>query len=611
MPVWIKNLEMALENKQIIILHGNVRDLYLDEHGNVYENLTALLLNVAKESTRNFEQVIFYDKGKGERRIDLKSTPSKNDRIENNKRYTDELDMTAPQPSSSKSEPPARVFARWLNELNDNSKKLLYVIFYFDKIISYSSHYNEGEQELLLWLEKIIENIADNNRIILVSLMDSMVPIEIYTSSPKCKIISINIPEREDRELYLKIKLGKHEHLELIASLTDGMYIRELGNIVDEIKSKDNLSTREIRKLINRYKIGVQQDYWGALSLEKLDGAFNWFTNIEGVKGQDEAIKKLIQVISMARAGLSGIASGTVSKPRGVLFFAGPTGVGKTFVAKKLAKFLFDTEEAFIRFDMSEFKEEHSISKFIGSPPGYVGYEQGGMLTNAIKLKPFSVVLFDEVEKAHPKIMDIFLQILDEGRLTDSRGQTVFFTETVIIFTSNIGCRTTDSKDRPIDEKQALEYILSNKELSEIDKKYLIRQHFVRCVEDFFINEISRPELLNRIGNNIVPFNYIQSDDIQLQIVNSHLRRIKEDFEDKFKQSNFKLIIDDSVPTFLVRKYSDWMTQFGGRGITSSIENDIIVKLAQAVLKSEYNNEKDLSFKVKAEDSIIKIEKQK
>ncbi len=200
----------------------------------------------------------------------------------------------------------------------------------------------------------------------------------------------------------------------------------------------EKLEMSRMRKIVNRYRLGTEEDPWSKLPLTGppkglIDSAVMWFK--ERVIGQDEAIEEVLRALKKARAGVVGLASGQSSKPKAVFFFAGPTGVGKTFLAKKLAEYLFDTEEAFIRFDMSEFKEEHTISKLIGSPPGYVGYEEGGKLTNAVKERPFSVILFDEIEKAHPRIMDIFLQILDDGRLTDSRGQTVFFMESVIIFT--------------------------------------------------------------------------------------------------------------------------------------------------------------------------------
>jgi ATP-dependent Clp protease ATP-binding subunit ClpA len=497
--------------------------------------------------------------------------------------------------------------ARWATELNDPNQSRCAVLFYLDALVSYKTSYGEDEKECILWLEKIIENITPNHRLVLVALQDTMVPTQLYTHSPKCRVLPIPTPDKADRERYLRHRLGEHEHVGLMADLTDGLYLRELDHIIGEVQGKENLGSREIRRTVNRYRIGEQEDYWGSLSIEKLDGAFHWFAQTEGVKGQDEAVRKVTEVLCLARAGLSGMASGTTAKPKGVLFFAGPTGVGKTFLAKKLAKFLFGTEEAFIRFDMSEFKEEHTVSKLIGSPPGYVGYERGGMLTNSVRERPFSVVLFDEIEKAHPKIMDIYLQLLDEGRLTDSRGQTIFFTETVLVFTSNLGCRTTDSRGNPIAERQALDTILQNTQWGEEEKRQRIREHFLRSVEQFFLFEISRPELLNRIGSNIVPFNYIQSPAVQREIVGSHLRRIQDDFEDKYRQAGYRLTVEEGAMEYLVNKHGEQMAQFGGRGITNAIEAEIIMALARSVLRAEYEQRRNATFQVTLQEGRLKV----
>jgi ATP-dependent Clp protease ATP-binding subunit ClpA len=193
--------------------------------------------------------------------------------------------------------------------------------------------------------------------------------------------------------------------------------------------------------------------------------------------------------------------------------------------------------------------------------------------------------LFDEIEKAHPRIMDIFLQILDDGRLMDSRGQTVFFTESIIIFTSNLGTRTTDSLGRSIDEREQLETILGDQTLSDEERQRRVREHFVQCVEHFFMYEISRPELLNRIGHNIVPFNYIHSEDVQREIVSSHLQRIKQDFEEQYKKRGYSLEWQSDVVDWLVKKHSERIALFGGRGITNAIEQEIVVPLSIAVLK--------------------------
>ncbi|MCL6533664.1 MAG: AAA family ATPase [Armatimonadetes bacterium] len=605
MSVWIANLRRSLERYPVVILHGNVRDCYIDEHGGVYENLTALLRQVAQELTLRFSEVIFYDAADHERREGQSAPPPPPP-------ADDELAGTAPERSRERlaeREPPVRTLSRWARELTQRNSSRFITLFYLDKLIAYrQGGYSEDEKQIILRLEKLIENITPNHRLVMVSLQDTMVPLELYIASPKTAVLPIPMPSKADRMAYLRRRLGQeHVHLELIADLTDGLFLRDLDNIASEVRNAPELSAREVRRLVNKYRLGEQEDYWGQLSIEKLNGALRWFTEQEGVKGQDEALRRVVEMLILARAGLSGVASGTASKPRGVLFFAGPTGVGKTFVAKKLAKFLFGTEEAFLRFDMSEFKEEHTVSKFIGSPPGYVGYEKGGMLTNAVRERPFAVILFDEIEKAHPRIMDIFLQILDEGRLTDSRGQTVFFTETVIIFTSNIGTRTTDSRGEPISERDDLEAIIQ--EESDLDqKKQRIREHFARAVERFFMFEISRPELLNRIGNNIVPFNYIQTPEVQAQIVLSHLQRIREEVEDRYRTAGYRVEFDDSIAEWLVQRHGEKMTLFGGRGITNAIEDEVMKPLARAILRAEYQNRQRLRFRLCIEGGGIKVE---
>jgi ATP-dependent Clp protease ATP-binding subunit ClpA len=605
MSKWISNLRAVLDDKPVVLLHGNVRDRYIDEQGSIFENLTKLLENLACQLPISFNRLVFYDLAGRERVRDLSAArdPALGARPSN------EFEDTKPQASSRQQEPPSRTLARWARDLSEPHQSVFSVIFYLDKLVPYKTSYSEEEREALLWLEKAIENIARENRLVMVALRDTMVPIELYTHSPKCRLLVVPLPDKADRKRYLGHQLlGEHEHLDLIADLTDGLYLMELAHITDEVREARTADANQIRRIVNRYRIGEQEDYWNSISIAKLDGAFEWFTDTEGVKGQDQAVNKVEEVLALARAGLSGIASGTTAKPKGTLFFAGPSGVGKTFVAKKLAKFLFNTEEAFTRFDMSEFKEEHTVSKLIGSPPGYVGYEQGGMLTNAVRERPFSVVLFDEFEKAHPRIMDIFLQMLDEGRLTDSRGQTVFFTETVIILTSNIGCRTLDNRGNPITELAALDSILANTELSFEESQQSIRNHFLRAVEQFFMFEISRPELLNRIGSNIVPFNYIHSPEIQREIVASHLKRIEGEFEDKYRQSGYHLVVDDEVLGFLVEKHGRQMARFGGRGVTNALESEIIRLLARAVLQAEYDRRSGVRFRITLSEQRLRVE---
>ncbi len=628
MSVWMKNTRSSLGTRSVLILHGNVRDKYINpDNGTVYDNLTPLLTEIAGSLSISFSQIVFYDMADGERgKVSSERQETRQRKISGDPELDGELSQnnTAQEALESrgrrKKRTPAQFLVEWREPLSRTDENSFVVIFYLDRIISYKESYTNGENDILIGLEKLIENITPNNRLVLVAIRDTLVPIELYTNSPKTSVQSISMPDGRDREDYLKHRLGDHVYLKKMADLTDGLFLRDMDNIILAVADNPNISEPDLNRLINKYRVGEQEDYFGALDIEKILNAQYWFEEEEGVKNQSQAITKVRDMMVLARSGLSGLASGTPAKPKGILFFSGPTGVGKTMVAKKLAKFIFGKEESFLRFDMSEFKEEHTVSKLIGSPPGYVGFEQGGMLTNSVRERPFSVILFDEIEKAHPKIMDIFLQILDEGRLTDSRGQTVMFTETVIIFTSNLGTR---SQDKPasllkggqdlgdmMEHKGAMDYlrnIMDDPQLNNEEKAERLRDHFIRAVESFFTYEISRPELLNRIGNNIVPFNYINTQEAQNEMFISHFRRIEERFRDIKRSDGHDLVFDDAVASWMVSRHGEKVTMLGGRGITNAIEDDLIIRLAYYVLEAEYHRQGQIKFCVQIPDGEIDI----
>ncbi len=316
------------------------------------------------------------------------------------------------------------------------------------------------------------------------------------------------------------------------------------------------------------------------------------------VIGQDHAIRAVSEAIRRARAGVS-----DPRRPLGSFLFLGPTGVGKTELAKTLAEFLFGDEDALIRLDMSEFKEEHSVAKLIGAPPGYVGYEEGGKLTEAVRRKPYSVILLDEIEKAHPRVFDLFLQVLDDGRLTDSQGRTVSFRNTVIIMTSNLGSEhlvqlmeqfnprfealhrrymeleqkfrkgevdeATYRKER---EELDLEYDRLNREFEEAFEK--AKERVLERVHSYF-----RPEFLNRI-DEIVVFHPLRFDHI-LAIVDILIRRVNE----RLKDQGLELELTQAAREWLARKGFDPM--MGARPLRRVIQRELENKLSEAILKGE------------------------
>jgi ATP-dependent Clp protease ATP-binding subunit ClpB len=262
------------------------------------------------------------------------------------------------------------------------------------------------------------------------------------------------------------------------------------------------------------------------------------------VIGQDEGLTAVANAVRRARAGLQ-----DPNRPVGSFIFLGPTGVGKTETARALAEFLFDDERAMIRLDMSEYMEKHAVARMIGAPPGYVGYEEGGQLTEAVRRRPYSVVLFDEIEKAHPDVFNVLLQILDDGRLTDSKGRVVDFKNTVLIMTSNLGSREIQTvRDNEQQRKEAVMHVL--------------REYF-------------KPEFLNRI-DDIVVFRQLEREQIA-QIIDVQLEKLRRTLAER----GITIVLDDTSKELLVKEGYDPV--YGARplkrAIQSLVQNPLAVKL--------------------------------
>ncbi|MEN2998373.1 MAG: ATP-dependent chaperone ClpB [Brevinematia bacterium] len=328
--------------------------------------------------------------------------------------------------------------------------------------------------------------------------------------------------------------------------------IDELTNTLKELQREGSL----LREEVTEEDVARVVSEWTGIPVKRmLESERERLVRMEEelrkrVIGQDHAISAVSNAIRRARAGIQ-----DENRPLGSFLFLGPTGVGKTELARTLAWFLFDTEKAMIRIDMSEYMEKHSVARLIGAPPGYVGYEEGGQLTEAVRRRPYSVILFDEIEKAHPDVFNVLLQILDDGRLTDGQGRTVDFKNTIIIMTSNL-----------------LTELLSGLNTEEINGN--LKERITKELTKFF-----RPEFINRI-DEILVFRKLTKEDIK-KIVDIQLERVKERLMDK----KIKLVVEDSAREYMARIGYD--ETFGARPLKRAIQKEILDKLSLHIISGK------------------------
>jgi ATP-dependent Clp protease ATP-binding subunit ClpB len=333
--------------------------------------------------------------------------------------------------------------------------------------------------------------------------------------------------------------------------------IPELEKRLTAAQAAEDKAPTLVRNKVTEEEIAEVVSKWTGIPVSKmLQGEREKLLKMEEalarrVVGQDEALRIVANAIRRSRAGLS-----DARRPNGSFLFLGPTGVGKTELCKALAEFLFDTEEAMIRIDMSEFMEKHSVARLIGAPPGYVGYEEGGYLTEAVRRRPYSVILLDEVEKAHPDVFNVLLQVLDDGRLTDGQGRTVDFRNTVIIMTSNLG--------------------------SQVIQEYAGEQNYARMKSAVMevVQQSFRPEFINRI-DDIVVFHSLGSRQIRA-IVDIQLLYLKK----RLLERNMDLVLDDAARDLLGEAGFDPV--YGARPLKRAIQQQIENPLAQRILQGEF-----------------------
>ncbi|NMC06274.1 MAG: AAA domain-containing protein, partial [Candidatus Lokiarchaeota archaeon] len=332
---------------------------------------------------------------------------------------------------------------------------------------------------------------------------------------------------------------------------------KEVARLTDELKAVQS-TKKMLKQEVDEEDIASIISQWTGIPVSRMLEAERAKLLLmeerlaQRVVGQDDAIRVVSNAIRRARAGIQ-----DPNRPIGTFIFMGPTGVGKTETAKALAEFLFDDENAMIRIDMSEYMEKHAVARLIGAPPGYVGYDEGGYLTEAVRRRPYSVVLFDEIEKAHPDVFNVLLQILDDGRLTDGHGKTVDFKNTIAIMTSNIGS----------------DLIL---ESMEKGKAGLLDPNAINAL----LSRHFRPEFLNRIDEVIV-FKFLDESRIQ-GIVDIQVKRLNALLAGR----KLELVLTREAKAFLARRGYD--PKYGARPLKRAIQNDVQTPLATRILEGEF-----------------------
>lgn len=572
MQKFIKELKKTLPIIPQFMLWGNIYDIYpYEENGAIKPlKLNLYLSNILKQE--GYDIILYFEPLYG--LSVLEGEEEKFKHFSNLKYSKEPQEMTLVD------------FIKLLEEIDKNHEVSIATIFDFSSRITQAccpKTTNEFFYRVFRLMHTTIPKKTKNalyvkyNPFIFLFDKDNDIPAWYIKDNPKIKSIPIPKPDIHTRSIIIKylskrikgyneLQEEKSKYEKFFIDQTNGLYMHEILAIIS-LAIKDNITYNRINEAIDMYKLGVVENEWAKISIEKLKNSEKIIS--KRVIGQPYAVNKTSDILKRAYFNLSGSQfSKHSNRPKGVMFFAGPTGVGKTELAKTITELVFGSEDNYIRFDMSEFAQEHSNQRLIGAPPGYVGYETGGELTNAIKENPFSVILFDEIEKAHPKIMDIFLQILDDGRLTSSRGETVYFSESIIVFTSNLGMYEIDENNNKIQNVT-------------IDMNYeTIQEKLFSSINNYFKFNLKRPEILNRIGQNVVVFDFIR-EDTAILIFEKMLNNV---FENLLEKHKIKIKFSKNALEKLKSETIKDLTM-GGRGIGNKLEEIFINPLSNVLFK--------------------------
>lgn len=571
----MRDLSRFLPLKSQFVLTGNVRDLQVRAIGGraVAAPLTEVLAGTLFDA--GYADVVRYDLVRGFEALPNIEAPSNDSDAP--------LTRLGLTPTNGRASAGADLLGATIERLQAiDGTPMALVIDFASRLIVRNDALSPAEQQLFtraLVLSQTAEarpvgpdRAPRFNCIIWIVEKEGDLPDWLTIDNPRLRHIPVAPPDRAARRAVAPSLLrgmpgGREASAEALdaarhelVDATEGLLLVDL-NAVAQLARAEAVPIGEVGEAVRRYKVGVTEDAWRKIERKRIaEGAE---TIGRRVVGQSHAVVHMLDIVKRATTGIGGGRRG--GRPRGVAFLAGPTGVGKTELAKSVTELLFGDESAYIRFDMSEFSAEHADQRLIGAPPGYVGYDVGGELTNAVRERPFSVVLFDEIEKAHPRILDKFLQILDDGVLTSGRGDRVYFSEALIIFTSNLGIYSTQvdgsrvanvTPDQPFEE---------------------VRTRVRTEIANHFKLVLNRPEILNRFGENIIVFDFIRPE-VAEEIFASMVRAVLADAA----ASGHTITLSREAWETLKRLCTADLSN-GGRGIRNMIEAHFINPLARAL----------------------------
>jgi energy-coupling factor transporter ATP-binding protein EcfA2 len=590
-PRWLRDVLRYLPLKPQFVLSGNVRDLHLMEvaPGSIVAQPLPVVLAASLRST-GYAHVIAYDPVQGFRPIlspgedpaatvafltNLGLQPADN----GNAAAGLELFSTTLASFAARVGPPVALIADFASRLlvrNEAISPIEHQAFTRALVLSHNARARPFG----------VPPSPVHNTIFWIAEKEGDLPDWFVVDNPRIRHVPVAKPDHHARRVLGASLLrgfqgyrdageaGVRDALDAFVEGTEGLLLVDMTAIA-ELARAEGLSISQIGDAVRRYKVGVTDDPWLRLDKERIRNGSAFIQ--ARVKGQDHAVMHILDIVKRAVTGIGAPRRG--GRPRGVAFLAGPTGVGKTELAKTLTSLLFGDDSAYIRFDMSEFSAEHSDQRLIGAPPGYVGYDVGGELTNAIREKPFAVVLFDEIEKAHPRILDKFLQILDDGVLTSGRGDRVYFSEAFILFTSNLGIyrQETDGSRVP--------NVCPEDGFADVQAK--VRGE----IDRYFKLVLNRPEILNRIGDNVLVFDFIRPE-IGSLVFDSMVDGILADIS---ATRNVRVTLAASTREVLRGACLADLSN-GGRGIRNKVESLFVNPLARGLFDCGTENGASVSI---------------